>query len=212
MIYCQPVSGMFTTNAYFYIDDSTNSGFIIDPGAESDLLLNIIYSNDLNIEQILLTHGHFDHFGAAQKIQDELKIPICIHEEGKEYVENPIHNLSANSRSSIILKNVTYLKNHYRIISKYNNKFYLELIHIPGHTTDSSMYYNKNDNVAFVGDMIFKNAMAITNFWGGDFEIWIENVSKKILTLPKHTVLLSGHTDQTTVGDELTRPWYQQYI
>ena len=212
MILCQAVSGVFTTNCYFYIDETTKSGFLIDPGAEANLLLQIIQEHHLTIEQILLTHGHFDHFGAAKKIQETLDIPISMYKDGKIYVENPTYNLSGNCGVPMTLSKVNYLTDQTKIISKANPNFYLELRHIPGHTLDSSIYYNPEDQVAFVGDTIFNNAMALTNFWGGDFDTWIKNVCQEILTLPAATILLSGHTDQTTVGAELQRPWYQEYL
>ncbi|MBR2734183.1 MAG: MBL fold metallo-hydrolase, partial [Selenomonadaceae bacterium] len=65
MILMTQVRGIFETNAYFYIDDDTRHGFLIDPGAQADELLKIIGEHDWTIEKILLTHGHFDHIGAV---------------------------------------------------------------------------------------------------------------------------------------------------
>lgn len=63
MILSLPVTGVFKTNAYFYIDDATGHGFLLDPGAEADTLLAVIRQRGFVIEKILLTHGHFDHMG-----------------------------------------------------------------------------------------------------------------------------------------------------
>lgn len=94
MILSLPVTGVFNTNAYFYINDATGHGFLLAPGAEADTLLAVIQQRGFVIEKILLTHGHFDHMGAAAQIQDALSIPICMHERGREYTENPRWNLS----------------------------------------------------------------------------------------------------------------------
>lgn len=61
MIAGVPVKGYFEENCFFYIDDKTKHGFIIDPGAQADELINVIRENGWVIENILLTHGHFDH-------------------------------------------------------------------------------------------------------------------------------------------------------
>ena len=58
MILRAEVCGIFLVNAYFYIDDETKQGFLIDPGAAADKLLNIIEREQFTIEKILLTHGH----------------------------------------------------------------------------------------------------------------------------------------------------------
>ena len=71
------------TYSYFYIDEATNHGWLIDPGAEADKLLELIDKNNWKIEAILLTHGHFDHIGAVEKISKELNIPYLIFFENQ---------------------------------------------------------------------------------------------------------------------------------
>ena len=72
MIVEVPVRGYFDENCYFYIDDETKHGFLIDPGAEPKKLLKLISDKGWNIEKILLTHGHFDHTGALNEIRGVL--------------------------------------------------------------------------------------------------------------------------------------------
>ena len=72
MVLTVPVKGYFEEYCYSYVSDSTRHGFIIDPGAQADQLLDIIRDNGLVIEKILLTHGHFDHFGAVEELREKL--------------------------------------------------------------------------------------------------------------------------------------------
>ena len=209
MILLTEVEGVFSTNAYFYIDDETNHGFLIDPGAESSKLLKIIEKKNWTIEKILLTHGHFDHIGSAAPIQRQLKIPICMQKNGRDYVENPVWNLSQNCGLHIVLKDVTYLEDYSDIVLSINPDFKLKLIPVPGHTTDGAIYYSVKDDVAFVGDSIFKASYGRTDFYGGDEETLFNSVTQRILTLPDETILLSGHSEPTTVGDEKNRTWFQ---
>ena len=202
------VNGVFTTNSYIYIDDSTKHGFLIDPGAEASKLLRIINDRNLTIEKILLTHGHFDHTGAALTIQNQLHIPICMQSNGRDYAENATFNLSDIFGMKIILNDVNYLEEGSEINLSANVDFKVKLIATPGHTTDSAIYYSKKDNVAFVGDTIFLGSYGRTDFPGGDEEILFDSIKKKILTLPDDTILLSGHSEPTTVKIEKTRPWF----
>ena len=87
MIRKLPVTGVFTVNSYFLIDSETNHGFLIDPGAEPKKLLNYIKANNLTIEKILITHGHFDHIGAVKEISKSLNIPVYVHEKGEKYIQ-----------------------------------------------------------------------------------------------------------------------------
>lgn len=202
MIFQVEVHGVFAENAYFYIDEKTRHGFLIDPGAQADKLLKIVAEKNFTIEKILITHGHFDHIGAAAEIQQKLNIPICMQKNGGNYVKNPVWNLSSEIGAEIILKNVTYLDDYSEIILNANKNFKLQLIPCAGHTTDSAIFYSANDSVAFVGDSIFLGSYGRTDFYGGDAPTLFKNIKEKIFTLPEETILFSGHTPPTTVANE----------
>ena len=204
------VHGMFATNAYFYISDKTNSGFLIDPGAEAGRLLHIVNEYGFTIEKILLTHGHFDHMGAATSIRNRLHAPIYMHANGEKYATNPEWNLSRNYGLNIILHDVNYLEDGDEIVSDVDEDFRLKAIAVPGHTTDGVMYYSAKDHAAFVGDTIFKESFGRTDLHGGNEWTLLESIKQKVLTLPDDTILYSGHTEQTTVAEEKSRPWYAQ--
>ncbi len=203
MIFTVQVGNHIDTNAYFYIDDETRHGFLIDAGDEAEKLLRIINSRRFTIEKILLTHGHFDHISAAPEIQRALNIPICMQKNGYLYAENP-----AWSHAEVILENVTYLDDGSEIILAANPNFKLKIIPVAGHTADGAMYYSEKDGVAFVGDSIFKGSYGRTDLEGGDEQALFKNIKEKILTLPEETILFSGHTPPTSVREEKFRPWF----
>lgn len=209
MIFRTEVHGVFATNAYFYVDDETHCGFLIDPGAQADKLIKIIGEHGWTIEKILLTHGHFDHIGAIPELQARLKIPVCMQANGRDYTENPAWNLSAYFGADMTLDDVTYLDDFSEITLSANKNFGVKLIPLAGHTTDSAIYYGKKNSVAFVGDSIFRGSFGRTDFPGGDEKILFTNLKTRLLTLPDETILLSGHSDPTTVADEKLRPWFR---
>ena len=84
-------------------------------------------------------------------------------------------------------------------------EFSLKTIYTPGHTTDSVIFYSEKDHAAFVGDTIFKGSSGNWQYPGGDLRKLQHSIIKRIFTLPDETVLLSGHSDQTTVGTEKRR-------
>lgn len=210
MIILTEVYGILPINSYFYIDDVTRHGFLIDPGAEASKLLKIIDEKQLTIEKILLTHGHFDHIGAVNEIQKILNVPVCMQKNGRDYTQNIKWNLSDQFGLDIILNNVDYLEDYSDIILSSNPEFKLKLIPTAGHTTDGAIYYSAKDSVAFVGDTIFKGSIGRTDFYGGDHDTLISNITEKILTLPEDTFLLSGHSEPTTVKAEKNQPWFMR--
>ncbi|MBR6355965.1 MAG: MBL fold metallo-hydrolase [Alphaproteobacteria bacterium] len=197
-----PVTGMITTNAYFYVDEPTKHGFLIDPGAEADKLLKIIADNDWTIEKILLTHGHFDHIGAVNAVQKALNIPCIAHQNGKDYLLNPQYNLSAWFGPDITVEKFEPLADGDEITSPTTPNLHLKMIATAGHTQDAVIYYDAANHLAFVGDTIFKNSRGRTDIPGGDDVQLVQNIKAKILTLPDDTVLYSGHTEPTTVRAE----------
>lgn len=196
------VTGVFIENTYFYIDDKTGAGFLIDPGAQADLIYSIIRQNGWKIEKILLTHGHMDHIGAVTYLQQHLNIPVLIHGDDELYLKDPYYNLSGNYGRGIIIEGYQLLKDNDRIKLDENPEFYLDVIHTPGHTPGSVVFYSPKDKLAFVGDTLYQHGPGLTNFPGGnrrDLEI---SLIEKVLSLPKDTLLYSGHSTPITVGEE----------
>ena len=132
MTFCIPVKGVFVTNCYFAIDRKTNHGFLIDPGAEGEKLVQLILEHDWIIEKILLTHGHFDHFGGVDAVRDALDIPILIHEEGKAYLERPELNLSRFCGGDLTVEGAKYFRDG-DLLTLREGGLRLKAIHTPGH-------------------------------------------------------------------------------
>ena len=202
MILPVEVFGVIDENTYFFVDDGTRHGFLIDPGAEADRLLKIAADYKITVEKILLTHGHFDHIGAVNEIQRALKIPVCMSKGGNYYAKDSAINCSAFVGEPIILDDVTCLDDYSEIILDANKNFGVKLIPAPGHTLDGAIYYSANEGVAFVGDTIFCGSYGRVDLPGGSHLDLMKTIRDKIFTLPDETILFTGHGSQTTVAAE----------
>ena len=200
------VKDVFSVNCYFYIDDETRHGFLIDPGAQANRILQEIEENGWTIERILLTHGHFDHTGAVWEIAQTLGIPYCIHRAGEKYLTDTRWNLSAYCGRNVYLDDAEYLDDGDIIRLKANPSFALKVIHTPGHTPDSVTFYSQQDKVAFVGDTVFRDCPGSTQYIGGNEVQLYNSIFSRVLSLPDNTILYSGHSEPTTVG--LEKPLY----
>ena len=136
MVRCVPVKGYFAENCFFYIDEASRHGFVIDPGAEASRLLSLIRREGWGIEAILLTHGHFDHTGAVNELRETLGIPVYAHENSDRYLLDGEMNLSAFCIGERVIRNVRTLRDG-DTVSLRDGSCRLQVIHTPGHTTDS---------------------------------------------------------------------------
>ena len=196
------VEGVFAENTYFYIDTHPGSGFIIDPGAQAGIIYDVVIRNGWHIEKILLTHGHFDHFGAAEVLREKLIAPVYIYPTDAKYLTDTRLNLSAGTGSPVTVPHYEELYDGEIIRLKANSGFYLKVLHTPGHTPGSVTYYSPEEKAAFVGDLLYQHGPGLTHFPGGNREILEASIINKIFTLPDDTILLSGHSSPITVADE----------
>ena len=200
------VFGEIDEFGYFFAADD-NAAVIIDPGAEAEKFKTAAKEKDLKIKSILLTHGHFDHIGAAVELAEFFGVQIYTGAGGREYANNPKYNLSAFLSNQISFDNVVE-KAEGEII-EISKDCTLKVIATPGHTLDGVTYYDEVHKVAFVGDTIFEGSYGRVDFPGGDEKTLFKSIKEKIFALPDDTRLFTGHSAPTTVGVEKTRGYYK---
>ena len=189
-----------TTNAYFYVDEAVGRAFLIDPGAEGEKLLRVALEMGWTIEKILLTHGHFDHIAGIEAIREQISPPIFIHEAGEAYLTNPKNNLSRYCGTDIVIHDARHFHDgdNFELSAGHS----LTVLHTPGHSEDSVVFYDEEGGIAFVGDTIFRGSIGESCHPGGDSKILLESIERRIFTLPEQTILCSGHSRPTIVREE----------
>ena len=209
MVITVPVKGYFEENTFFWIDDDTGHCFVIDPGWEGEKLVRMIRLNGWTIEKILLTHGHIDHIGAVDAIRDAFGIPVLASERTGDYLENKIWNLSTFCGTPLTVENTESARDGDTFAPTAAPDAVFQVIETPGHTTDSLVFYCPRDGICFTGDTIFRGTIGNDRLPGGDLRTMLKSICEKILVLPEETVLYSGHTPETTVGEERPHfgPW-----
>lgn len=193
-LYVQPVQDVFQTNAYFYINERNNHGCLIDPGAQADLLLRIIKQHGWQIDAILLTHGHFDHTGAVDQLTKVLEIPYYIHQRGPEYLQDDDLNLARRNHRRIVIEQHPRLLKGGDQLNLKEAGINFEAIYTPGHSFDSITYYDKENAVAFVGDVLYNDGPGIWQFPGGNKVELMRTINEKLCPLPTAVQCFVGHT------------------
>lgn len=193
------VVGAVATNCYFAVNDDTKELLIIDPGASGEKLAEIIEREKLNPVAILLTHGHFDHAGAAAELAEHFQIAVYAEEHEKETLENPALNLSGWEGKERIFCADTYLKDEQEIDLA---GFHIRVLFTPGHTVGGCCYYFSYQNALFSGDTLFAQSIGRTDFPKGSASRLIRGIQEKLMILPDDTTVYTGHNEITTIGTE----------
>jgi hydroxyacylglutathione hydrolase len=195
------ILGPVATNAYLVGDPLSHSAVIVDPAWDGELIVEEANRHNWHIEQIWLTHAHFDHIGGIAGILKSIKIApkIALHP-----ADMPLY--SANGGASLFGMRIgappepTVSLKHGQILTLGDQAF--EVRHCPGHTPGHVVFYCAAEKVVFCGDVIFWGSIGRTDLPGGDYATLIRSIQSQILTLPNETRLLSGHGGETTVGVE----------
>lgn len=199
------VVGMVQTNCYIVINDETKECFIIDPGASGKQLAEKIRKDNLTPVAVLLTHGHFDHAGAAKTLAEEFDIKIYAHEAEADTLHNPEKNVSWMVNCKESYEADEFLKDE-EVITLAG--FEIKVLHTPGHTEGGCCYYIADEGVIFTGDTLFAQSVGRTDFPGGSMSQIVRSIQEKLMTLNEAGNLESdimvypGHNDPTTIETE----------
>jgi hydroxyacylglutathione hydrolase len=177
---------------------------IIDPGcyfdAEKDELKNFISSNGLKPFILLNTHCHLDHVFGNKFIADTYGLTLQLHEKEKQVLSfAPASGLMYNMPFDNYAGDFIELKEGDTIKMDEDE---LLVIEAPGHSPGSICFYCTKQHFIIGGDVLFKRSIGRTDLPGGDHQALLNNIRKKLFTLPDSTTVYSGHGSSTTIGEE----------
>ncbi|HQB32879.1 MAG TPA: MBL fold metallo-hydrolase [Erysipelotrichaceae bacterium] len=192
--------GMFQTNCYLVYNDSEM--LVIDPGASFKKIDEAIQSHEnVKVLAILLTHGHFDHIGAADRLKEKYNCPIIASRDDEKILRNEKYNNLAGFAASV-RSEVEWLEKDELNLGSIK----IRILYTPGHSAGSVMYVI--DNKLFSGDTLFRLSVGRTDLYSGSGYLLNQSL-QKLFDLDRDMIVYPGHEASTTVGFELD---YNPYI
>lgn len=196
-LYTLPL-GALETNCYILADEATKAALVIDAPDSADIILSFLKEHDLQAQEIVLTHGHYDHILALKQLKETLQIPVAIHENGRDFLSDTVMNLAhyAGVQWTPVQAD-RYLKDHDCIRLGDTT---LTVLHTPGHTSDCICLLT--DHILLSGDTLFWHSVGRVDHPTGSLQQEIDSIKEKLLVLDDATRVYPGHGPATTIGEE----------
>jgi len=190
--------GPFAENTYVVVGASGREAMVVDPGIDSEPVLDALRARGLRCTLIVNTHGHLDHVAGNAFFKEETKAPLAIHVDdlpllemtraqgalyGLDVPDSPRPDLLLEEGKPLAFDGLTF-----------------EVLHTPGHTPGGVCL--RRGGEMLVGDTLFRGSVGRTDLPGGDWETLVASIRGKLFRLPDETRCHPGHEDETTIGQE----------
>ncbi len=181
--------------------ETTRQAALIDPGGEPERLLQAVEEAGLQLQMVLLTHGHVDHVAAASQIAAQCQVPIIgPHQADAFWLQMlPQHAEQLGFPPTDSFTPTRWLHDGERVTL---GELTLEVLHTPGHTPGHVVFYSAQGNTAFVGDVLFQGSIGRSDFPQGDHDTLIHSIKQRLLPLGDEVIVVPGHGPNTTLGEE----------
>ena len=197
-VYGMPL-GMIEENCYIAADEQTKLCVVIDPGDESNYVMDYLERNKLQCQYIILTHGHFDHTMAANAVAEQTGAKIAMSKLDAEAdlgsapyrFTPPADTVWLEDGDELTVGTLTF-----------------KIMSTPGHSPGSISILC--DGCLFTGDTLFRDSCGRTDLPGGDMPTILRSL-KKLCDLPGDLEVYPGHMDATTLDRERRFNYYVKY-
>lgn len=178
----------------------TNKGAFVDPGGDLPKLKAAIAQTGVEIEKILITHGHIDHCGEAGTLAKELGVPIeGPHEDDRFWIsrlEDDGRNYGIAGR---LFEPDRWLEDGDQVTV---GNLVFDVMHCPGHTPGHVVFHHPASKLAIVGDVLFQGSIGRTDFPMGNHQDLLDAITQKLWPLGGDTAFVPGHGPMSNFAHE----------
>ncbi|OQD54237.1 MBL fold metallo-hydrolase [Streptomyces phaeoluteigriseus] len=213
-------AGAWGTNCYLVAPAAGEECVIIDPGHQAAPgVEETLRKHRLKPVAVVLTHGHLDHVASVVPVCGAHDVPAWIHPEDRFMMRDPEKGLGRSIGMPLLGELTVGEPDDVRELTD-GAKLQLaglefSVAHAPGHTRGSVTFRMPEiadvPSVLFSGDLLFAGSIGRTDMPGGSMDDMLESLARVVLPLDDSTVVLPGHNEHTTIGQErATNPYLRQ--
>lgn len=187
-------------NCSLLICEATQEAVLVDPGGDVEKLKQCVAEHQVKPVKLLLTHGHFDHAGGATELAEFWDIPVWGSHPEDQFLMESIPSWS--QQYGLDGRSVTpdqWLQQGDQVTFGEET---LDVHHCPGHTPGHVVYIHSAQQLAFVGDVLFKGSIGRSDFPRGDHDELLRSINQGLLPLGDEIQFVPGHGPMSTFGEE----------
>lgn len=191
----------FSQNCTLLWCEASKQAALVDPGGDADRLKAEVAQMGVQVTQILLTHGHLDHVGAAVEMAQHYQVPIYgPNSEDAFWLENlPEQSHMFGLDECPAFTPTQWLSEGDSVqIGEHS----LNVLQCPGHTPGHVVFIDAKSRLAWVGDVLFNGGVGRSDFPRGNHETLINSIRTKLLPLGDDIAFIPGHGPMSTFGHE----------
>lgn len=204
MLTIQRFTFNFLAEHTYVVYDETKACAIIDPGCferqERQTLSTFIQAHSLQVTHLINTHCHIDHVLGNQYVKNSYAVKLAIHSQ-----EVPVLQLAATYASQYGI--IGYEPTEAAIFLTEGDTIQvgntqLAVLHVPGHSPGHIALYSREDQLCFVGDILFRGSIGRTDLPGGDHDTLIQSIHQQLFPLGDPVTIYPGHGPTTIIEIE----------
>ena len=192
----------FQQNCSLLWDRDTMEGVFVDPGGETEKLMQVAKEIGVTSKEVWLTHGHLDHAGAADEVRELTGAPVIGPHKDDQWLMDDIkeqwqkYGVTDGPRNVVPTR---YLEEGDTLTL---GAYTFNVVHTPGHTPGHVVIYNTEVKIAFVGDVLFRGSIGRTDFPKGNLDQLVNSITTKLWPLGNDITFIPGHNQHSTFGHE----------
>ena len=191
--------GQLETNCYIVTDEDTLECAVIDPGDESNTVLDYLEDHKLRCRFIFLTHGHYDHTMAVAALAEETGAAVCRNERDTKATEENAPFAYSPPDGAILYSEGDVMR---------VGSLEFRVMETPGHSPGSVTLIC--GDALFTGDTLFRDSCGRTDLPGGNMNTLLRSL-RRLAELPGDYEVYPGHMDSTTLERERRFNYYMRY-